>query len=157
MCTSYSLGAINQLCICIGILLGYVACKFLDQNWRALFYLASPLAALLGLAFAFVTPYSPRWLLTKGREDEARVILQVGRLIRVHYFSCPNLRTLPAAYPRACCDSSGGGGSGDSGHQRHPRHRTLDDHVDSAAAAARALEHRHRDHARIFPAGMNVL
>jgi MFS family permease len=37
--------------------------------------MSAPLSAFLFLMFMFVTPYSPRWLMTKNREDEARKVL----------------------------------------------------------------------------------
>ena len=70
-----SLVTVNQVCICTGILLGYMSSLFLSPSWRPQLLAATPLAAALLLAFVFVTPYSPRWLMTKGREDEARAVL----------------------------------------------------------------------------------
>lgn len=66
---------VNQVCICTGILLGYGADLALSPNWRWCFFAATPLAALLLLAFLFVAPFSPRWLASKGRLEEARAIL----------------------------------------------------------------------------------
>jgi sugar porter (SP) family MFS transporter len=71
-----SLVTINQVCVCVGILLGYIASTVLTPSWRPQFYCATPLAVVLLLAFTFVTPYSPRWLMTKGRKDEARAVLR---------------------------------------------------------------------------------
>lgn len=71
-----SLVTINQVCVCVGILLGYVASTVLTPSWRPQFYGATPLAVLLLCAFVFVTPYSPRWLMTKGRKEEARAVLR---------------------------------------------------------------------------------
>lgn len=70
------LGAVNQMCICIGIMVGYISCKVLGSDWRWQFMAGAPVAMLLAAAFIFITPFSPRWLLTKGREAEARVILE---------------------------------------------------------------------------------
>jgi len=70
-----SLVTVNQVCICSGILLGYGATKALTPKWRIEFIAGVPLAGILLLAFIFITPYSPRWLMTKDREEEAREIL----------------------------------------------------------------------------------
>jgi SP family galactose:H+ symporter-like MFS transporter len=67
-----------QVCICVGILFGYVACKFLNPHWDWMFFCGLPMAAVLLLCFLFITPYSPRWLMTKGRDKEARAVLMVG-------------------------------------------------------------------------------
>jgi SP family galactose:H+ symporter-like MFS transporter len=71
-----ALVTVNQVCICVGILLGYVSSTVFSPNWKIQFQAGIPLAVVLLLAFIFVTPYSPRWLMTKNREDEARVVLQ---------------------------------------------------------------------------------
>lgn len=50
---------------------------YLDTGWRWMFGVeAAP--ALLYFVLLFLTPRSPRWLIAKGREDEAREVL--GRL-----------------------------------------------------------------------------
>lgn len=70
-----TLVTLNQVAICTGILIGYGVTKVLSPNWRLEFIMGAPLSALLLLMFLFVTPYSPRWLMTKNREDEARTVL----------------------------------------------------------------------------------
>ena len=70
-----SLVTVNQVCICTGILLGYLSSQQLTPQWRVEFIGATPLAVLLFASFVWVTPFSPRWLMTKGREAEARVVL----------------------------------------------------------------------------------
>lgn len=70
-----SLVTVNQVCICTGILLGYAATKVLSPSWRIEFVAGVPLASILLLCFIFITPYSPRWLMAKGREEEARKVL----------------------------------------------------------------------------------
>lgn len=47
----------------------------LSPAWKWQFFAGVPLAALLLCAFVTITPYSPRWLVTKGRVEEARRIL----------------------------------------------------------------------------------
>ena len=66
---------VNQVCICSGILLGYAVGKLFGTNWRYMLASGLPIAAVLLLAFTFVTPFSPRWLVTKGRIEEARKVL----------------------------------------------------------------------------------
>jgi len=70
-----ALVTVNQVAVCTGILLGYVSSAVLTPGWRAQFAAATPLAAALLLSFVFVTPFSPRWLMSKGREEEARAVL----------------------------------------------------------------------------------
>ncbi|HEY7196376.1 MAG TPA: sugar porter family MFS transporter [Gaiellaceae bacterium] len=68
----------NQLMITSGILGAYIASwalKGLDSNWRWMF----ALGAIPGLALAvgmYFMPFSPRWLVEKGREDEAKDVLR---------------------------------------------------------------------------------
>jgi sugar porter (SP) family MFS transporter len=67
----------NQLMIVSGILAAYIvnwALKDTANNWRWML----GLGALPGLALAigmYVQPFSPRWLVEKGRHDEAREVL----------------------------------------------------------------------------------
>ena len=70
-----ALVTVNQVCVCVGILLGYLVSFAASHHWRLQFLAATPLAALSLLAFVFITPYSPRWLMSKGREEEARAVL----------------------------------------------------------------------------------
>jgi sugar porter (SP) family MFS transporter len=70
-----SLVTVNQVCICTGILLGYLSSLLLTPRWQWEFIGATPLAVILLAAFVWVTPFSPRWLMTKGREEEARAVL----------------------------------------------------------------------------------
>lgn len=59
----------------LGILGGFLVGKALSPSWRWMLGCGVPLAGLLTAAFIFITPYSPRWLVTKGRSDEARRVL----------------------------------------------------------------------------------
>ena len=75
-----ALVSLNQLAITIGILIAYVADYFLldsgSNAWR--YMLAVP--AIFGLLFLFclniLFPESPRWLLAKGRRDDAIIVLK---------------------------------------------------------------------------------
>ena len=44
-----------------------------------MFLAGTPLASILLLSFIFITPFSPRWLATKGRDAEARKVLMTLR------------------------------------------------------------------------------
>jgi MFS family permease len=63
----------NQLAITSGILVSYLVDYGLSssQNWRLIFGLAAIPAVLLFAGMLF-QPESPHWLITRGREDEAR-------------------------------------------------------------------------------------
>ncbi|KAJ7000544.1 hypothetical protein NC653_011118 [Populus alba x Populus x berolinensis] len=68
-----ALGSINQLFICIGILLALVAGLPLAGNpiwWRTMFGISAAPAVLLALGMAF-SPESPRWLFQQGKFSEA--------------------------------------------------------------------------------------
>ena len=71
----------NQLMIVSGIMAAYIvnwALKDAADNWRWML----GLGAIPGIALAvgmFFQPYSPRWLMEKGREDEARKTLRRAR------------------------------------------------------------------------------
>jgi MFS family permease len=69
-----------QLLITIGIALGYFVAYASSRiggelAWRAPFILEASMAAILVSGMAFM-PYSPRWLVQRGRIDEARAVLQ---------------------------------------------------------------------------------
>lgn len=66
--------------ITIGIALGYFVAYASSRNggelaWRTPFILEASMAAILVSGMAFM-PYSPRWLVQRGRIDEARAVLQ---------------------------------------------------------------------------------
>jgi sugar porter (SP) family MFS transporter len=67
----------NQLMITSGILAAYIVdwgFASFSNNWRWMFGLAVVPGAVLAIGMYFM-PYSPRWLVEKGREDEARKVL----------------------------------------------------------------------------------
>jgi MFS family permease len=72
-----------QLLITVGIAIGYFisygSSRF-DSSlaWRTPFIFEASLAAIFISGMAFM-PYSPRWLIQRGRIDEARAVLQTLR------------------------------------------------------------------------------
>jgi sugar porter (SP) family MFS transporter len=68
----------NQLMITIGILLAYISSwvfKDVSGDWRWMFAVAAVPGAVLAVGMLFM-PYSPRWLVEVGRDDEARDVLK---------------------------------------------------------------------------------
>lgn len=66
-----------QLAITIGILVSYLvgyAFAEAEEGWRLMFWAGFVPAAIL-LAGMFFVPESPRWLVSKGRDAEARAVL----------------------------------------------------------------------------------
>lgn len=72
--------SLNQLAITIGILVSYLVDYGLasTQNWRLMFGLAAVPAVLMFTGILFQHE-SPHWLVTRGREDEARAVLRQVR------------------------------------------------------------------------------
>lgn len=74
-------GALTQLMIAIGILLAYIGNLALSPfgAWRLMFAIMFIPAVAVAIG-VWVLPESPRWLLARGRDDEARRVLghQVG-------------------------------------------------------------------------------
>lgn len=73
-----TLGTVNQLFICIGILVALVAGLPLSGNpswWRTMFGIALIPSVLLALGMAF-SPESPRWLYQQGRISEAETSIK---------------------------------------------------------------------------------
>ena len=71
--------AIYQLAIVAGILLAYMAGYLLtdigNNNWRWMFA-SQAFPSFLFLASLFLMPETPRWLVRKGRGEEARQVLE---------------------------------------------------------------------------------
>ncbi|KAM3252482.1 plastidic glucose transporter 4 [Capsicum annuum] len=73
-----TLGTVNQLFICIGILAALVAGLPLSGNplwWRTMFGISLIPSVLLALGMAF-SPESPRWLYQQGRISEAETSIK---------------------------------------------------------------------------------
>ncbi|MFD6276358.1 sugar porter family MFS transporter [Streptomyces sp. NPDC060209] len=70
-----------QVMICVGTLLAYLSGHLLGPSgaWRWMLALAAVPAALFLVAMARL-PESPRWLLARGREEEARAVLRRVRV-----------------------------------------------------------------------------
>ncbi|EDY39250.1 sugar transporter, MFS superfamily [Cyanobium sp. PCC 7001] len=71
------LNGIQHLAVCIGVLAAYGANTALMPNpegWRAMLYLGSVPALMMGIGTLFL-PESPRWLLSKSRFSTARLML----------------------------------------------------------------------------------
>ena len=69
--------SLNQLMVTIGIVVSYLADYALagKEAWRWMFGLAAIPALILLVGLLFV-PESPRWLMARSRDDEARAVLQ---------------------------------------------------------------------------------
>jgi sugar porter (SP) family MFS transporter len=68
----------NQLMVTLGILVAYIVdwgFAPLPNNWRWMFALAVVPGAALAIGMYFM-PFSPRWLVQQGREDDARKVLE---------------------------------------------------------------------------------
>ncbi|HEU5043661.1 MAG TPA: sugar porter family MFS transporter [Nocardioidaceae bacterium] len=71
----------NQMMVTLGILLAYIAgfgLSHVVDNWRWMLGIAVVPGAALAISMAFV-PHSPRWLVKKGRVEEARKVLERTR------------------------------------------------------------------------------
>lgn len=73
--------ALNQVMIAFGIMVAYLsdwALSGLHDNWRWMFGVEAIPGAVLAVSMALV-PHTPRWLLQKGRQDEAEGVMQRTR------------------------------------------------------------------------------
>ena len=70
------LGSLTSAFLALGILAAYVIGSFVE--WQVLCFVLAAFPALLTLAMLF-TPDSPSWLLSKGRDEQARNALQLLR------------------------------------------------------------------------------
>jgi sugar porter (SP) family MFS transporter len=72
----------NQLMVTLGILAAYIVdwgfAPF-SNNWRWMFALAVVPGAALAIGMYFM-PFSPRWLIQQGRDDDARAVLERYRM-----------------------------------------------------------------------------
>lgn len=71
--------SLNQMAIVVGILLAFFSNYWLsgtgENNWRWM-YAVMGIPALLFLITLFLVPESPRWLVQKGRDSDAFIILE---------------------------------------------------------------------------------
>ncbi|CAM9860492.1 unnamed protein product, partial [Laminaria digitata] len=84
----------NELAISIGMLTAFLTGHLLRDmhgGWRLMFGLASLLAVLQLVGMAFM-PLSPRWLVSRGRRDEAHAVLLKIRDSQVNV-RCPDDKT----------------------------------------------------------------
>ena len=68
----------NQLMVTLGILVAYIVdwgFAGFSNNWRWMFGIAVVPGAALAIGMYFM-PFSPRWLVQEGREDDAREVLE---------------------------------------------------------------------------------
>lgn len=73
--------AINQVMITFGILIAYIADFALSgfpHNWRWMFGFGAVPGIALAVAMVFV-PHTPRWLVQRGRDEEAKAVLRHSR------------------------------------------------------------------------------
>lgn len=71
-----AMGALNQIFIVLGILIAFLVSYGLgsSSNWRLMFACAIVPAVILFFGL-IALPETPRWLLSRGREEEARAVL----------------------------------------------------------------------------------
>jgi hypothetical protein len=74
----------------------------LKGRWVAQFLSALPLAVISLGAFVAVMPYSPRWLMSKGREEEAE-----GVLVRIYGRGSPVVAGEMEAIRRVIAEQGG--------------------------------------------------
>ena len=80
------MGSVTATSLSLGIVVTYVIGAFVDWHILAWILSSFPLLLLVGMIFL---PETPIWLLTHGRQDEARQSLQFlrGRQIQIRIIS----------------------------------------------------------------------
>ena len=75
-----AISSLNQLMITVGILLAFIVNALLanSEAWRWMLGLAVAPSVILFIGMYFM-PETPRWLVSRGREDEARDVLMRSR------------------------------------------------------------------------------
>lgn len=111
--------SLAQVSIVAGVLFGFCADYAFIGRWRWAFTMFVPLAAVLAVLLAVCAPFSPRWLVLQGRDDEARAVLRllrVGGAANRPLFWLPfaRRRTVPAPAPVAAAASAPVAGAADS-------------------------------------------
>ncbi|CAO3586614.1 unnamed protein product [Absidia cylindrospora] len=84
-----SLVALQQLSITFGILISYfidLGCQYIpsEAQWRVPFCIQIALGVILVVGIVFF-PFSPRWLMTKGRDEEALQVLSKLRRVPIDH------------------------------------------------------------------------
>jgi len=96
-----------------------VAWASLDrEGWRFLAFIAAIPVTLICFVSYFYLPESPRWLLMKGRKDEAEHVLRDAALINDFVMEPFTLKDEPDARASTDKGSAGGAASSSSSHHR---------------------------------------
>jgi MFS family permease len=105
--------SLAQVSIVAGVLFGFCSdYAFMGSRWRWAFTMFVPLAGVLAVLLILCAPFSPRWLVLQGRDDEARAVLRllrVGGTANRPLFWLPfaRRRTVPAPAAAAAAAAAG--------------------------------------------------
>lgn len=71
----------SEIALNVGIVFGFSTGLFLSgikdsREWRVMFLLGAIMPVIMILVVLFIMPESPRWLVQKGRETDAVIVLQ---------------------------------------------------------------------------------
>lgn len=94
-----------------------VAWAFLDrEGWRFLAFIAAIPVTVICFVSYFYLPESPRWLLMKGRKDEAVQVLRDAALVNDFVMEPFALKDEPDVHTSSAVDNYKGGGDRDATH-----------------------------------------